>query len=732
MPMGLVVDSITIDGLRGFNNAQTIELDGTHTIMSGPMGTGKSSTLYAIEWAIFGDIAHIKCSESRTQAEFVNANKIDQKARVTLKLRGDDGEYIIQREKHAKKREFDLTFSTPTEEFEGNEAANQIYSIFGTFEDFHRSVFLHQEAIRAILTENPEERDSALDRLFGLERTRELMSAIPLTIVRCEYKKLSDEKVKIEERIKGATRQAEVEMDRARDEAYELGLKREDFDILVCKKRFKEIRKNILTVAKNCGFEKPTILEPSTLEEVSAGLKKVKESIGHCRMQIEATSKLGKLQKKRKNIEEAKEELEDALIELKEATRESKGIKREWGTIKQIEKKEEKYRINEKNLKKEREIVDSTSRLVADGIEVLSKQKPKNCPICDAKISSKDVCSKLEIKVSKALKKRLSEIDGNRRKIRERLLKLKESKKALTKAIKEVKSAKEIKYGAKNALKEVLQSKSKKSKILLEEARKKLSKLRKYMTKLEMTLRKKNKILQGIEDSAETCKAILRVLDKEAEYGKIRETFTEEDSQIKTLKTQIMEMSALHTRLQRISDAIATVQINLAREFINKGEKKTSDYYCKLCGHPYYNSVRIDIDQRNVRGVQKNTYNIKAFNNREGRETLISTRFSTGQMNCAALSIFLSLSSMLDRKIKFLLLDDPSQSLDIKHKKALVKVLGDVALGSQVIIATQDTELEKEIVDGFTPKGGYTTLLYGGWSKEGPKIKISKEDKIMR
>jgi DNA repair exonuclease SbcCD ATPase subunit len=231
MKRSLVLDSLIIEGLRGFNNAQTIEFDGSHALISGKMGTGKSSTLCAIEWALFGDIGHIKCSESRTQAEFVNSNKIDQKARVTLRLKGDDGEYVIQREKQAKKRDSYLIFSTPSGEFEGDDAANELYSIFGTFEDFHRSVFLHQEAVRAILTENPEERDLALDRLFGLERTRELMSAIPVTMVRKEYEKLENEKTKIEERIKGATQQAEIEMSKARKEASELDLKEDDLNL---------------------------------------------------------------------------------------------------------------------------------------------------------------------------------------------------------------------------------------------------------------------------------------------------------------------------------------------------------------------------------------------------------------------------------------------------------------------------------------------------------------------
>lgn len=726
MPSGFVIDNILIDGLRGFNNAQTIKLDGTHAIITGKMGTGKSSTLCAIEWALFGDISHIKCSESKTQAEFVNSNKIDQKARVILKLKSNDGEYIIQREKHAKKRESDLILSTPAGEFEGEEAANQIYSIFGTFDDFHRSVFLHQEAIRAILTENPEERDSALDRLFGLERTRELMSAIPLALVKNEHKELDGKKINIEAKIKGATQQAEVEMERAKKEAFELGLKQKDFNFQVCIKRFKEISIKISSAAEDCGVEKPLFLEPSNEAEVSGGLKKIKEVLKTCRMQIVATSKFDELQGNLNQIKGTKKKLEKALDELNDATKDYEEMVKEWGSIEQIEKQEKDFNTREENLKNERATVDSTFRLIADGIGVLSEQEPENCPICDTKISPKDVLSKLQTKVSKTLKEKISNIDNQRKEIREELLQLADRKKKISKALADVDDARKIKDEAETALEKTLQSVSKECENLLKEADEKLSELRKELIKAENALAEKNTILQGIEDSADICRAIVRVLEKEAEYDKIKETFAEEGSQIEILKKQITEMSALHARLQRISEAIATAQINLAREFIGKGEKEISSYYSTLCGHPYYNSIRIDIDQRNVRGVQKNTYNIKAFSNKDGKETLISTRFSMGQMNSAALSIFLSLSAMLNRNIKFIILDDPSQNLDAEHKKFLIKVLGEVALKNQLIVATQDTELKEEIETGFMPKGGYVVLKYEGWSKDGPEIKVSK------
>jgi len=727
MPEELFIESITIEGFRGFNTAQTINFDGSHVVISGPMGTGKSSTLCAIEWALFGDIAHLKCSESRTQAEFVNANKVDQKAIVTLKMKGDDGEYVIQREKYAETRGSDLTFTTPMRKFEGDEAANQIYSIFGTFEDFHRSVFLHQEAIRTILTEDPEERDSGLDRLFGLERTRELMSAIPVGLAREECQNLENEKTKIEERIKGATHQAEVEMDRAKKEAFGLGLKTQEFNLRACRERFSTIIKSITRAAEDCGIEKPSFSEPATLEDFSKGLKKVKEVIRGCRMYIAATSKLGELQKYQTQINMAKEQLKYVLAKLQEAHRECRELQKAWGTIEEIQKLENKLKTRDENLKEEREAVDSTSRLVADGIEVLSNQQFKRCPICGAKISPEEVLSKLRTKVSIALEKRLLEIDDERSEIREKLLQLKDIKGTISKAISTVERLESARNQAEKALGEVLKSKSKGSKILLREAENKLAELQEKLAREERALSKKSEVLQTIEDSVESCRAIVQVLEKEAEYEKIRETFAVEDSQIRILKSQITEMAALYARLKRISEAIAKVQVNLASEFVSKGEKKISDYYSRLCGHPYYDTIRIDTGQRNVRGVQKNTYNIRAFNKKDGRQTLVSTRFSAGQMNCAALSIFLSLSSMLDRKIKFVILDDPSQSLDRDHKRALVKVLNDVAIGNQVVVATQDTELEQEIQRGFVPRGGYISLKYKGWNKEGPTFEISRK-----
>ena len=725
MSRDLVINSIIIDGLRGFNKAQTIDFHGTHAFISGNMGTGKTSTLCAIEWALFGDIANIS-SEGSTHPEYVNSNKMDQKARVTLKLKDDDGEYIVHREKYASKKKSDLTFTTPEGEFVGDDADNHIFSIFGTFEDFHRSVFLHQEAVRAILTEKIEDRDSALDRLFGLEKTRQLMSAIPIRDVRNYHEELEIQKNKIEERIKGATEHAEIDMERARKEAVELGLKESELILPEGIQRYNAIVKCVIDVSDDCGIEKPTFMDATTTQDVSKGLDKVKKTIKLCRMQITSNSKFTELQNEWSQKNKSKGELTEAITQHNTSKDEYDAMKEEWGSEDEITKKEIGFKEKDEQLKTKRETVDSTSKLVADGIDVFSKQMPNTCPVCESKVSPEQVLSRLQTKISVELMESLSKIDEERKDTREKLLQIVDQKKQLGKAINTIKEAKERMVSAEKILAEIIKSKST-GEQLLKEVDENLSTLQIESNKAENALIQKNNVLQGIDDDTELCKTIVKVLEKESEYGRMKETFSEEDSQITTLKDQIEKMSALYSRLQRLSDAIATAQINLARGFMEKGANKRSEYYSTLCGHPYYNSLKIDIGQRNAQGVQKNTYSIRAFNNTEGKETLVSTRFSTGQMNCAALSIFLSLTSVLDRRLKFIILDDPSQNLDKEHKKSLVKVLSDLTCESQLIIATQDDELKEVVELGFLPQNGYTTFRYEGWNKEGPIIKISKK-----
>jgi len=70
-------------------------------------------------------------------------------------------------------------------------------------------------------------------------------------------------------------------------------------------------------------------------------------------------------------------------------------------------------------------------------------------------------------------------------------------------------------------------------------------------------------------------------------------------------------------------------------------------------------------------------------------------------------------------RANLVILDDPTQSLDIPHKKALAKMLAEESKEKQIILATQDQEFQEQLVKLVQPN---RHLKVRSWSTEGPVI----------
>jgi len=81
-----------------------------------------------------------------------------------------------------------------------------------------------------------------------------------------------------------------------------------------------------------------------------------------------------------------------------------------------------------------------------------------------------------------------------------------------------------------------------------------------------------------------------------------------------------------------------------------------------------------------------------AITDQDGKD--LTPILSQGDMNALALAIFLGLACSSGEKaaFKFVMLDDPSQSLGSDYKEQLVQVLDRVAATNRVILATMDRE----------------------------------------
>ena len=204
------------EGFRGICDECEIKFDHHMTLLSAPNGSGKTSILGAIEWALFSKLQY-QPSENLTNDELVNIRHPSQRAVVTVELEGDDGIASVTRSKRIGKMAQDVVLRLPDGTVvSGPEAETATYRLLGlTFDDFYRAIYLHQESVRGLLTEEPARRNEALDRLFGVDKLRSMLKGMTTKSVRDAQHELDAERTRATDKLVGAVRQVEEQRRRA-------------------------------------------------------------------------------------------------------------------------------------------------------------------------------------------------------------------------------------------------------------------------------------------------------------------------------------------------------------------------------------------------------------------------------------------------------------------------------------------------------------------------------------
>jgi DNA repair exonuclease SbcCD ATPase subunit len=175
------------------------------------------------------------------------------------------------------------------------------------------------------------------------------------------------------------------------------------------------------------------------------------------------------------------------------------------------------------------------------------------------------------------------------------------------------------------------------------------------------------------------------------------------DKELRYLKSLAGQIEILNDELQRRYP-----------DFINQRLKELDSYvedYVKiLTPHPRYSKVCIRYEDGNywLKGISE-----------KGEEVYARVLFSTAQLNETAIILLLAMAKTAKHKYDFIILDDPSQSLDSEGKEKLAKLLAKVAESKQLIICTMDREFAKFIKDSC-PAGRF--YLFEGYTEKGPRV----------
>lgn len=687
------IENLEIEGFRGIN--ASIELKDFNVALNfifGDNGAGKSSVLGAIEWCLFGELAHQKFTETKTQDELLNALSAKNKARVKCTLTDGKIEFILHREKIAGKRGSSFWISNNKgEKFEGKEAEQKVETTFGlNFEDFYRAVYLHQESIRGLILDDPANRDEAMDRLFGLEKLRTISDSIPLSIIRNKINKIDSDRVGLSKKISGATSQIEKDLREIEENAKENGLELNDLNFESAKDYFKNIKSELDIIRKENRVVVPEIKIPNEIDDLSQGLRKIREFISKSRKELASTSLITELITKRENLLQIQKKLKKANEESDTAEKEITALEKQFGTIFEIDKKISKANEALEKMVQERSELDDYSKLISDAINYIKITSINNCPVCEQKINREAVLSSLSNKTDKGILQELNSIESEIKKEKESIESYNKAKGAIEELSKNMNDYRKDTEDLIIALTRLVSEKLPEIKELETFINKILEQLNENIELTHKANERRESNFQRMEERIGKINLIHDYLDKKNKYTTLNETYSKETTEIATLEKVSDKLNVLSDKLKQINEIIVETQITSAKSILKSSTPEIQNFYSKLTNHPIYDNIFIDVIQRNVNGSIKNSYLIKAFNSKSSKATQVNTRLSTAQMNCAALAIYLALSKALQHKLNFLILDDPSQNLDENHENALIKIIKELSQSTQILLATQD------------------------------------------
>ena len=172
----MLVRKLALRNIRSYNGEEETTLDFPEgvVLIEGDIGSGKSSLLYALEFALFG-FSDFKGSYLLNEAR--------KDGGVSLTFETDGTEYTIERSLKAKGKdvvqdECRISASGEWERLSPSDLKERVVSILGFNEPTHPkaeslvyryAVFTPQEQMKQILVQNPEERLQVIRRVLGAQ-----------------------------------------------------------------------------------------------------------------------------------------------------------------------------------------------------------------------------------------------------------------------------------------------------------------------------------------------------------------------------------------------------------------------------------------------------------------------------------------------------------------------------------------------------------------------------------
>lgn len=723
----LKIKAIEIEGFRGFTQKTSIEFDNPITLLHGGNHQGKSSVLNAIEWCLYGDECIGEKSGIRERVgagemawRVVNDNS--EKAQVKLEMEGEQGAFTITRievrgrGKKGKSIKIFLPDGTEKEGYEGDQEVAKLLRV--SFRDFATTVYQHQETIHDFVMQKPSEQSDVMDRLLGLSDYRNILDGVNKSNILKVQKEFVEEFNKLQIRVQETIKIKQKDLDDKRGRAKEKGLSEEELNVKKLLELAESTIKDIGNFARQLGLTTTAISPPSDWENTESFITDIKNECNRLWAESPDVKEQSEKQTKRSGMISLKSQYDTQYGNLESKEKELRGFERENGNRDKIGNKIGKAVEEIKIIDKEIEQTSPKAKLIQEGISILGSAAPSDagiCPLCGEKVSNllehlrKEWEEKIKAQVQE-LKKRQVELDKkktNFERLKKEHVRLDEDtqreKERLKKEINNISEFLHKKLGIRDDPAAILSIEIKNIDSRLKEIEDAIKSKR---SKIDAILEKTN-IMNLLYD-------ILLLKDKLEEINQIERT-----DEYQTQEKIRTDVSNLVRNVEEINEIIKSCMLKEAEEKINSARILIDSYFRRITNNPAFQTLNIKVEEDKRTGG-----NFYIFEDQDGKRPI--PVLSQGDLNSLALSIFLGLSKTSgdSHPLGFILMDDPSQSLDPQQKNRLVGILNELSDIKNITVSTMDPELQQFLKDGITKVK--TIYKFSDWSPDSSP-KISKE-----
>jgi DNA repair protein SbcC/Rad50 len=705
------LQSVTVEGFRGFTKKTQFDLDAPVVVALGPNGGGKSSLACAVEWCLFGSgVETEKNTGIRERISWESRNHRSAQCSVEVELDAEGETLVVHRLAPKSGRSefwFRLGSAAPVRD-EG-----ELRALLGGLEikDFFTAVHLHQESLRTLLLAKPGERKQDFYRLLGLASLLNQVNAISDADLESMLGEVDREFEEFETALKGKILGRQADIERARRECLDNGLAESDLSRDGLPRLWGKLGAKIgrfcsAYAIKDCGL-------PGECPGKDAA-RVAKQQLQRLRGSCPALQEQGSVLAQINTLGGLREAYEKAANQLKLAEAEIKKLPPGERDPSKLEDEIQKLDEELKGKKRKRSEADEKAAVLSEALAYFDKLKitgKAKCPVCGQGIDSVETLR-----------------EHYDKEIRGRILG------ALDREINEISSRRKAANDAKEKIEGLQDEARRKEKLVTAERAKIATALGRELSSKDDPLtfldkeigqlgKRREELRKQVERIEEDLGDIEKLADRVATLQELIRLQDDLNAISQTSKTEAFRRAeAARLEIESFARAVEALSRSLTRTLEEEAEKRLGsvkdgigEAFKALTGRADFPRLVVSPDTKFAARVEGGPGVAEAL-----------AVLNQADTNCAAISIFLALAvaPTTSHKLGFLILDDPSQSLDGAHSRRLAEVLAKTAESRQLLVATADEELSARLQEGVTKRK--KVYSFGGWDAgRGPTFTVS-------